>query len=236
MSEVYLTKVGVIYMSSSGPGTSRYIVFKDKSLMLTEKCDIESNKCNRPPVQTVIQISKEATDALNEYAKAYGELQKAQAKFKEVKKSFLASDGGKELNKIIHPQEEQLRPSDVFNTGDINALTREIEEKGECTVTSTIKEVQGYNAGVVKFSLSKPVVLDKINTIAMGDYKYARYGYGYKTENGQKIVETAVFEKAGRQYPPYRDDDYYEVVTGEEKKLKEMDEENKAADAAVASN
>lgn len=232
MSEVYLTKIGVIYMSSSGPGTSRYIMFKDKSLMLTEKCDIEPNLYNRPPVQSIVQISKKATNALNEYANAFEELQKAQAKFKEVKKSFLASDGGKELDKIIHPQAEQLRPSDVFNTGDINALTKVIEEKGECTVTSTIKEVQGYNAGVVKFSLSKPVVLDKLKTIVMGDYTYAKHGYTFKYENGQKIVETAVFEKAGRQYPPYRDDDYYEVVAGEEKKLKEMDKENKAADAS----
>ena len=230
MSEVYLTKVGVIYMSSSGPDTRRYIVFKNKSLILNEECIIEYNVYSKPPVQTSITISEEATNSLNEYASAFEELQKAQLKFTQAKKTFKASTGGKEIDAILHPQQGQLMPSDVFNEDDINVLIKEIENKGDCKVTSTFKEVEGYNAGNVKFSLSKPVLLDRLDKITMGDYTYAKHGYVFKYENGKKIVEKAVFQKAGRQYPPYRDDDYYEVEAGEMCKLEQMEKEQTETD------
>ncbi len=222
-----------MYFSSSGPGTSRSITFCEDVLMLREDCTLEKNKYSKPPVRTAVKISEEATNDLNEYALAFKELEEAQRKFAFAKKVFMESEGGKELITILRPQKDQLRPSDVFNTGDINVLIKEIEDKGDCTVTSTVKEVHGYNAGTVKFTLNKPVLLDRINKIVMGDYTYAKHGYSFKYENhgysfkyenGQKIVETAVFEKAGRQYPPYREDDYFEVAKAELEMREKLDQ------------
>jgi len=224
MSEVYLNKVMVMYFSSSGPGTSRSITFDNNLLTLREDFILEGNKYSNPPVRTVVKISEEATNDLNEYALAFKELEEAQRKFASAKKVFMESEGGKELITILRPQKDQLRPSDVFNTGDINVLIKEIEDKGNCTVTSTVKEVHGYNAGTVKFTLNKPVLLDRINKIVMGDYTYAKHGYSFKYENGQKIIETAVFEKAGRQYPPYREDDYFEVAKAEIEMREKLDQ------------
>jgi hypothetical protein len=224
MSEVYLNKVMVMYFSSSGPGTSRSITFCEDVLMLREDCTIEKNKYSKPPVRTAVKISEEATNDLNEYAVAFKELEEAQKKFASAKKVFMESEGGKELITILRPQKDKLTPEEVFDQDEVFRLTKLVEKEGDCLVTGDIREVAGYNYAELKLKLDKPVLMSKLDKITNDGYKCARHGFSYKDTPEGKMVTTAYYIKDGTQYPPYREDDYFEVAKAEQEMRERLDQ------------
>lgn len=211
MSEVYLAKLGVTYFSSSGPGSTRYIICKDKTLALDEEFVLDKNNWKNPSIQTPVSISEQATNDLDDYATAYKELERAKAKFALAKKVFTESAGGKEIDKILHPQPKTLLAKEVINENDLNVLITEVSKKTGCGILSVNTSVSGYDIPEIKLTLIKPALLSIVDKIEYNGYKWPKHGFFWKDTPEGKVVTHAIYTKDGRLYPPYRDEDNFEI-------------------------
>ncbi len=221
-----LTKCGVTYMGSSGPGTSRSLKVRQGSTVLSITEDLQIQKPYKPniraPVELDVSLSDEASLVVDAYLHAYIVLEEAKARFKAAEEEFRDSVGGKEVLKLLCPEEGPMPVDEVVSNDDMTALLDLVKQTidPDNSVVSCKKDVAGYNIGMITIQLEKPILLKTVENLKHGEYFWSSYDYKSKCiQFSTDTSKTVRFAKKGYEYPPYRMEDYKEVSEAEKQML-----------------
>lgn len=221
-----LTKCGVTYMGSSGPGTSRSLKVCKDSTVLSITEDLQIQKPYKPhlhsPVEIEVSLSEESIKVVDAYLNAYAVLEEAKVEFEKAKDAFRSSTGGMEVLKLLRPEVGPLPIDDVVSNYDMSAVLALVKQTlgPDNAVVSCTREVAGYNIGMIKIVLEKPILLKTLENIKHGEFFWSNYDYtkqeiALATSQSCKVW----FARKGFQYPPYRNEDFKEVSEAEKKML-----------------
>ncbi len=210
-------------MGSSGPGTCRIMKVKygDKTYLIQEDfrlSEYQSTNGRRPgyPIEASVDLSEDANNDCGKYIAAYAKLQEAQIEFEKAKEAFSNSYGGETLQKYLTPQKSPLPIDQVIASEDVDALKKLVEEAigPDNTITKIKPSVEGYSIGMITCKVNKRIPVKDIASIRYGDYEWSKYDYKTKCITFvSDITDTFVFvKKGGFQYPPFRTDDYNEII------------------------
>jgi hypothetical protein len=227
MPSYSLAKVSVTYWSSTGPGTSRKLLIRDNDFSgsINESLEIrQEKKQGCYPVEVPIQLSEQAETILQTYLNAHAELEAAKLKFANAKNAFAKSEGGKEIQKYLAPQPETLPEEEVVSEEDVQELRALVENVLDDTnsIIKCTKLVKGYNIGKVIMKLKNPIPFSLVESLTYKDYVWA---HPYKTYNISVVTKdnttsTVEFAKSGSMYPPYREEDYKEIMNASHRPMK----------------
>ncbi len=225
-SSYSLTKCAVNYWGSSGPGTSRSLKVRKDSTVLSIAEDLQIQKPYKPhirsPVEIDVSLSEEASRVVNAYLHAYTILEEAKAQFKKAEEEFRNSTGGKEVLKLLRPEEGPMPVDEVVSNDDMSAVLALVKQTigPDNSVVSCKKDVAGYDIGMITIQLEKPILLKTVENLKHGEYFWSSYDYTskciYPSTDTSKSVR---FAKKGYEYPPYRMEDYKEVSEAEKQML-----------------
>lgn len=213
MATAFLTKSEVTYWGSSGPGTSRAILFPTNGQLMSLREDlsleepfVRNGRRIKSAVETPIELSDVSQVALDVYATAYRELQEAQERFNAVKEAFKTSAGGQELAKILVPEKAKLSVEEVWSEEEVNDIVRFVESQGENDKTKVVTKelgVDGYSVGNMMLRLAEPGP----PTDFLKDVKVYKDIYSVKYL-GRGYIQ---IYKNGLWHPTYRSDDLKEM-------------------------
>ncbi len=214
--QVFLRKIGVSYMGGSGPGTARYLVFPDEQVEIDERLQLvadQFSKNYRNPQGTQIILSNEANRAFEEYLAAYKEFQEAKKRYDVIKERFAETDGGKEIKKLLHPDEESLSIESVIKDDDIKMLSDIIDRLFDCKTMVHKTEVIGYNGAHIILKCDKDIAYDDIKKLDFNNYMVDLNNMQFTYVDKIRMIKKIGFiSKKYNRYPPFRYEDYKEVT------------------------
>ncbi len=214
--QVFLRKIGVSYMGGSGPGTARYLTFPDEQVEIDERLQLVADRFRknyRNPQGTQITLSNGANKAFEEYFAAYKEFQEAKKRYDIIKEKFAETDGGKEIKRLLHPDEVSLPIETVIKDDDIKMLSDIIEAQFDCKTDVYKTEVIGYDGARIILKCDKYIELNAIQALDFNNYIFDSYNMEFTyVDKIQMLKKIGFISKKYNQYPPFRYEDYKEVT------------------------
>jgi hypothetical protein len=225
--QVFLRKNAVSYMGGSGPGTARYLTFPEEQVEIDERLQLVADRFSanyRIPQGTQITLSNEANRAFEEYLAAYKEFQEAKKRYDVIKEQFGKTDGGKEIKKLLHPDEESLPIESVIKDDDIKILSNIIEARFDCKTDVYSTEVIGYNGAHITLKCDKDIELNAIQALDFNNYIFDSYNMEFTYADKIRMLKKIGFiSKKYNQYPPFRYEDYKEVTEINRQRIEQYD-------------
>jgi hypothetical protein len=216
-------------MSSSGPGTARYLAFPDELVEIDEKLSLVDDRFSknyRNPQGTPVTLSEKASKDFEEYLLAYRQFKEAEKKYLLIKKQFSETDGGKEMKKILHPDEESLPIESVINKDDIAMLSSIIEKEFGSKTTVHKTEVIGYDGAHIILTSDKDIKESDLKKLDFKNYRFDMNGISFKYVDKIPVITKIGFtSNVYHQYPPFRYEDYKELTEINKQRLQQYEKE-----------